>query len=256
MPRTTTTSALGLLCLVLAACQPSREEQQQFLRDYYVEHRAEIEPRKVLMDQYWARAQELRLVDLEQPLVLGDRPTIETEYPKNAVLAYDGLYWSSDVVDGELDTAVHRLERGMIIYERKNLDKLLIEAEFRVEEHLSTRYLAAVKEVDRLDASTTDDLEMEEGKITGVGYVGGFARAAVLVFDLDEEAYLGCKQIDVQIKPGTTVRGVDLEGSFAQELSKTIAERAKATVEFHKDPSPEPEPGAGAEPTPEVEVGE
>lgn len=255
MPRSTPSLALALLCLILVACQPSREEQRQFLRDYYVEHKAELEPRKALMDQYWARSQELRAEDLAQPLILGDRPAVKTEYPRNAVLAYDGRLWAVNIHKGGLDTPAHQLERGLLHYERKNLEKLRLSAERELEEHLSTRYLAAVKDMDRLDASTTDDFEMEEGRISAIGIAGGFARAAVLVFDLEEEVYLGCKQFDVQVAEGTEVRAIDIQGSLEQQLSKTIAERAKATVEYHKDPAPPAKPDADDEVEDEAPAG-
>jgi hypothetical protein len=172
--------------------------------------------------------------------VLGDRPAIEPEYPENTFLVSDGRFWSKNTHQGKLDTPVHQLERGGLIYPRHNMKDLQQEAEMRVEAHLTTRYLAVAKAMDRQDASTTDDFEMEQGRISAIGIQGGNARVAVMVFDLEDERYLGSKQLNVEVASGTELNPVDAQGSLEQALSKAIVERSSSALKYHEDPEPEP----------------
>jgi hypothetical protein len=231
--------AVFTLAIILGACQPTWEEQEQFLRDYYVERQAELEPSRLLMDEYWARANELRVDDLAQPLVIGDRPSIIAEYG-NTALVFDGKHWSSNVHNGQIDTPVHRLERGGLLSRQKKMDYVRRDAENWATEHLETRYLAVVKVLDRADASVTEDFEMEGGRISAIGIQGGIAQVTVLVFDLRDERFLGSKLLEIEVAPGTELRAVDIQGSLEQALSRTIVERATAALRYHSDLEPEP----------------
>ena len=220
-------ATIPLLFLLFAACGPSEEEKNQAALDVYTANEGLIKAKRAAMDEAFARVDKLNVEESAMPFKLKDKPPVDiTTYPENAWLAL-----KTEDLEARFLT-VERMRNGNFeIYRNDSVESVQHKAGLEIKGLERLRYLGVIKILELQEPAFTGKDEYKKTGIT-MGFVPGWAKARVFVFDLTDGECLGSIAIEARNSPNVKLRANEFDDTIKFELRQKIKEAAVTEVQF------------------------